>query len=70
MRGTESVIRCFAPCFNAVDVEEPWAARTASSIRDLMAELTAPRREAAQRRAELQFVLDLDESGRHTIEIK
>jgi hypothetical protein len=67
MRGSESVIRCFTPCDNAVAVENP-SRRPTQNFRDLLIELSQPKAEI-NRAADLIFTLDADESNNHIINV-
>ena len=66
VRGSETVIRCFSPCDNALEVEEP-RRRSPQSFRNLLVELSSPNRAPTQRGVGLRFALDADESNNHII---
>ena len=68
MRGSETVIRCFTPCDNAVAIEDP-RRRPTQNFRDLLVELSQ-NKTPKERGLDLQFTLDVDESRNHIISLQ
>ncbi len=67
VRNTQAMIKCLAPCENAIPTEKPPAVTKYSSARKIT-ELISERK-IQQHFIDLRFILDLDIDGNHVIEL-